>query len=126
MGKLENMAKRGELISHIEVYKEIVKREGPIHQWCEQNKNMFKDIDECQMKELENIKTKYDRVYWDNEINKGGPWADPWVVALSICEDAIIITDEKNAPNHIPYIANHFNRRCLNLIDFFKEVGIKY
>ncbi|RZN38276.1 MAG: DUF4411 family protein [Methanophagales archaeon ANME-1-THS] len=124
--KLESMIKGGELISHVEVFKEIKKRNDPIYQWCKQNKNMFKDIDDCQIKELENIKTKYDPIYWNTEINKGGPWADPWVVALSICEDAIIITDEKNAPNHIPWIANHFDRRCLNLIDFFKEVGIRY
>lgn len=124
--KLENMVRGGEIISHIEVYKEIEKRKDSIYEWCKQNKAMFKDIDECQQKELKNIKAKYDPAYWDNEINKGGPWADPWVIALSICEDAIIVTDEKNNPNHIPYIANHFNRQCLNLIDFFKKVGIKY
>ena len=87
---------------------------------------MFKDVDDDQIKEFKNVKTKYDPHYWDTEINKGGPWADPWLIALSICEDAIIVTDEKNTANHIPYIANHFNRRCLNLIDFFKKIGIKY
>ena len=92
--KLEDMAKGDELISHIEVYKEI--------------------------------ETEYEPEYWNNETNKGGPWADPWLIALSICEDAIIVTDEKNAPNHIPYIASHFNIQCLNLIDFFKKIGIKY
>jgi len=125
-GKLENMVKRDELISHIEVYEEIKKRNDPIYQWCKQNKNMFKDIDDCQIKELENIKIKYDLDYWNTEINRGGPWADPWLIALSICEDAIIVTDEKNTPNHIPYIANHFNKQCLNLIDFFLKIGIKY
>lgn len=108
--KLESMAKGGEIISHAEVYKEIEKRNDPIHQWCKQNKNMFKDVDDDQIKEFKNVKTRYDPHYWDTEINKGGPWADPWLIALSICEDAIIVTDEKNTANHIPYIANHFNR----------------
>jgi hypothetical protein len=125
--KLENMVKRGELISNMEVYEEIKKRQDSIYQWCKQNKSMFKDIDDCQSKEFENIKTKYDSNYWNTEINKPGPWADPWLIALSICEDtAFIVTDEKNTPNHIPYIANHFNKQCLNLIDFFKKTGIKY
>ncbi|MGQ9848014.1 MAG: DUF4411 family protein [Bacteroidales bacterium] len=124
--KLEDMIKRGELISHIEVYGEIEKRKDEIYHWCNQNKKMFKDIDDCQIKEFAIIKTQYDPDYWNNEINKGGPWADPWLIALSICENAIIITDEKNTPNHIPYIANHFNRQCLNLIDFFKKIGIRY
>ncbi len=127
--KLESMIKGGELISHVEVFKEIEKTNNlndPMLQWCKQNKDMFKDPDECQMREIENIKTKYDSNYWNTEINKSGPWADPWLISLSICEDAIIVTDEKNTSNHIPYIANQFNRRCLNLINFFKKTGIKY
>lgn len=124
--KLENMSKNGKLISPLEVYEEIKRRNDLILEWCKQNKNMFKDPDECQMREIENIKTKYDSNYWNTEINKPGPWADPWVIALSICEDALIVTDEKNVPNHIPFIADQFNKQCLNLMDFFKKIGVKY
>lgn len=124
--KLENMVKKGELISHVEVYKEIEKRKDAIYQWCKRNKSMFKDIDECQRNKFKNIESQYDPDYWNNEINKDAPWADPWIIALSICEDAIIITDENNTPNHIPYIANFFQIRCLNLLDFFREISIKY
>ncbi len=53
--KLENLVKRGELISHIEVYNEIEKRKDPIYEWCRQNKRMFKDIDDCQTQELSKI-----------------------------------------------------------------------
>ncbi|MBC7361477.1 MAG: DUF4411 family protein [Candidatus Aminicenantes bacterium] len=130
--KLESMVKKGELISPIEVYEEIEARDDPIYQWCKQNRKMFKDIDDCQAQQLHQIERKYDSTYWKNQMNiadasgKRKPWADPWVIALSICEDAIIVTDEKNAPNHIPYIVRAIQRQCLNLIDFFKVVGIKY
>jgi hypothetical protein len=124
--KLEDMVKNDELISHEEVYKEIEKRQDKICDWCKQNKNMFKDIDECQIKEFENVKKKYDSFYWNKEINKGGPWADPWIIALSICEDAIIVTDERDTQNHMPYIAKHFNLKCLNLIEFFVNIRIRY
>ena len=125
--KLEDMVKRGELISHIEVYKEIEKREDAIYQWCNiYSRKMFKDVDDCQIEEFVKIKQRYNPEYWDNEINAGKPWADPWLIALSICEDAIIVTDEKNTPNHIPYIADHFNTQWMNLINFFKRIGIKY
>ncbi len=59
-------------------------------------------------------------------MNKDAPWADPWLIALSICEDAIIVTDEKNSSNRIPYIATAFQKQCMNLLDFFKAIGIKY
>jgi len=120
------MVESDELISHIEIYEEIKKRNDLIYHWCKQNKKMFKDIDECQQQKMPQIEREYDTVYWKTQMNKDEPWADPWSIALSICEDAIIVTDEKNIQNHIPYIANHFNRQCLNLIDFFKKIGIKY
>lgn len=124
--KLEDMVKREELISHVEVQKEIEARKDPIYQWCKQNKKMFKDIDDCQIQKFNQIEGKYDRTYWNKEISKDTPWADPWLIALSICEDAIIVTDEKNTSNHIPYIANAFQKQCINLLNFFKKIGIKY
>ncbi|MEM3830569.1 MAG: DUF4411 family protein, partial [Conexivisphaerales archaeon] len=120
--KLESMVKRDELISPMEVYEEIKARDDSIYKWCKQNIKMFKDIDNCQTQKFSQIETKYDREYWRNQINNDKHWADPWVIALSICEhkDAIIVTDEKNSPNHIPYIAKAFKKQCINLLDFFR------
>lgn len=87
---------------------------------------MFKDIDECQISKLHEIESKYGSKYWNTEMNRNTEWADPWLIALSICENAIIVTDEKKSPNHIPYIARALQRPCLSLIDFFKAIGIKY
>ena len=124
--KLEEMAKNGELISHIEVYREIKDKNDQIDRWCKKNKNIFKDIDECQQEKIEMVKTRYNPDCWRRETNRERPWGDPWVIALSICEDAIIVTEENNNENHLPYVANYFNRKCLNLIDFFKIIGIQY
>jgi hypothetical protein len=48
------------------------------------------------------------------------------VIALGICEEAIIVADEKNTQNRIPAISATCGLKCLELIDFFKEIGIKY
>jgi len=133
--RLEEMVKRDELISHIEVYKEIgdtSDKNDTLYQWCKQNRKIFRDYDDPQMQELNEIKKKYDDRYWQNQINKidasgkRSPWADPWLIALGICEEAIIITDEKNNPNRIPHIANCFQIQCINLLELFKRIGIKY
>lgn len=123
---LKNMIKTDEIISPLEVYREIGVGKDEIYEWCKKNKKMFKNIDECQIQKFEDIKNRYVRDYWDTEINKTGCWADPWVIALNICEEASIVTDEKNVSNKIPYISNLLGARCLNLLDFFKEIGIKY
>src|SRR3989304_6382413 len=103
--KLESMIKNGELIAPMEVYGEIEIGKDKIYDWCKNNKEMFKDIDECQIQKLQEVKKRYDKNYWENEINKP-KWADPWVIALSICEEGIIVADEKKTPNRIPFIAN--------------------
>ena len=123
--KLESMIKNGELIAPMEVYGEIEIGKDKIYDWCKNNKEMFKDIDECQIQKLQEVKKRYDKNYWENEINKP-KWADPWVIALSICEEGIIVADEKNTQNRIPAISFMFGLKCLELIDFFKEIGIKY
>lgn len=123
--KLEDMIKNGELIAPMEVYGEIEIGKDIIHNWCKDYKGMFKDIDECQIQKLQEVEKQYDKQYWENEINKP-KWADPWVVALGICEEAIIVADEKNTRNRIPAISSALGLECLELIDFFKEIGIKY
>ena len=123
--KLEGMIKNGELIAPLEVYGEIEIGKDIIHNWCKGNKEMFKDIDECQIQKLQEVEKQYDKSYWGNEINKS-KWADPWVIVLGICEEAIIVADEKNTRNRIPAISSAVGLKCLELIDFFKEIGIKY
>jgi hypothetical protein len=119
------MIKDGELIAPLEVYGEIEAGKDKIYNWCKNNKQMFKDIDECQIQKLQEVRKQYDKNYWENEINKP-KWADPWVIALSICEEAIIVADEKNAKNRIPAVSSAFGLKYLELIDFYKEIGIKY
>jgi len=124
--KLDKIIKNGALISHITVLKEVEKRDDEAKKWCHRYKKIFKDIDNCQIEKIPQIKTKYSKSHWQAETNrKGQEWADPWVIALAICEEAIIISDEKNTPSRIPYIANHFEITTLNLMDFFKDIGLK-
>ncbi|MCM8811197.1 MAG: hypothetical protein NC917_06085 [Candidatus Omnitrophica bacterium] len=48
-------------------------------------------------KKFNEIKLKYSKSHWDAETNRvGQEWADPWIIALAICEDAKIVSDEKN------------------------------
>lgn len=123
--KVEQMSKGGELISHLEVYKEITNGSDELVVWCKRHKKVFKDVDECQLRELKNVKTHYDENYWTTEINKTSPWADPWLIALGICEEATVVTEESNKPNKIPFVADLLKVKSLNLLNFFREIGIK-
>lgn len=50
--KMETMIKNKELISPMEVYEEIKVGQDEIQKWCKKNRNMFKDIDDCQRERL--------------------------------------------------------------------------
>jgi hypothetical protein len=124
--KIEAMVSDGRIISPLEVQKEISFGNDEIVKWCKQNKFVFKDLDSCQIQELQNVKGKYAKDYWQKEINKDGHWGDPWVIALSICEEAIIVTNEnKEKANRIPIIAKEFDIKSLQLLELFKEIGIE-
>ena len=123
--KLDSMVKKGELISPKEVQNEVNRGKDEITDWCNKNKSLFIDVDDCQKQEILIIEAIYTRDTWIRETSKPGYWADPWVLALSICEEAIIVADEVNRQDRLPNIAASLNVRCINLYEFFKEIGIK-
>jgi len=124
--KLENLIKAGQLISHFTVLKDINKKDNEAKKWCNKHRKIFKDVDKCQEEKKEEIKTRYSRSHWDAEINNNQEWSDPWVIALAICEEASIITDEApDKPDRIPLIANSFGIKTYNLMDFFRLIGLK-
>lgn len=124
--KVESLIKNDLLMSHVEIYREIKQGNDVIVKWANKNKAMFKDVNNEQVTNLEKIRKKYDPDYWKREINKIGGWGDPWVIALSITTQATIVTNEnKVKPNRIPPIAQQFGITSLNLLEFFKVIGVK-
>lgn len=116
--RVNDSIKNGELYSHIEVLREIKGTTNPkdkLLQWSNKNKTMFSSIDNCQLNQISLIKAKYNLLHWQNKMNRPGPWADPYLIAMAICEQAIIITQEhKTKSERIPPIASQFNIRSLN------------
>ena len=127
--KIASLIQDGQLHSHIEVYREIKNTIYPkdkLLQWSNKNKKIFSGIDDCQNNQIQNIRLQYNLSYWQNEMNRPAPWADPYLIAMAICEQAIIITQEnKTKANRIPPIALQFGTRSLNLLEFFQELKIK-
>jgi len=114
--KIESLVIKQRLVSPMEVKKEVSKGTDNIVNWCNKHKKMLKDLDICQAQEMHNVQDKYDPEYW----------ADPWGIALSICEDTVIVTNEnKTKPNRIPAIARNFDIKTIDLLEFFKEIGIE-
>jgi len=83
-----------QIISHIEVHREIrntIYLKDKLLLWSNKNKKRFSGIDDCQISKIPLIKSKYNPAYWNNNMNRPAPWADPYLIAMAICENAIII-----------------------------------
>jgi len=122
--KLDKIIKNGQIISHITVFREISRKDDEIKKWCQNHKSIFKDIDECQINQIREIRKQYSESHWQAGMNRE-EWADPWIIALAICEEAIIVSDERNSPDRIPYIASRFGITTLNLLDFFRDIRLE-
>ena len=126
---IASLIQNAQLVSHIEVQREIKNTNYPTDKlllWSNKNKKIFLGIDACQTSKIPLIKSKYNLGEWQNKMNRTGPWADPYLIAMAICESAIIITQEsKTKANRIPPIANELGVKSLNLLEFFQELKIK-
>jgi hypothetical protein len=117
------------LFSHIEVHREIRNTnysKDKLLLWSNKNKKIFSGMDDCQISKMPLIKSKFNPAYWNNNMNRPAPWADPYLIAMAMCEQGIIVTQEhKTKTNRIPPIAKEFGIVSLNLLEFFQELKIK-
>lgn len=118
---LEELIKFNRLISHFEVYRELCKKDDDLHRWCDKNKMMFKD--EYDMAVLKQVEKKYDKDYWDRNINSNLPWADPWIIVLAIKKNGVIVTDEnRNSDNKIPKVAESLGIKSISAPEFIYQI----
>lgn len=118
-----------QIFSHIEVLREIgntIYPKDKLLVWSNRNKKIFAGIDNCQISKMPQIKNKFNPDYWNNNMNRPAPWADPYLIAMAICEKGVIITQEhKTKANRIPTIAQQLEVDSVNLLEFFGELKIQ-
>jgi len=124
--KIEELAKNEQLISPIEVYREVDQVKDSIYKWCSKHKSIFIDPDSGQISNLPKIKQHYDEHHWNVQIQKTGAWADPWVIALGTSVKGIVVADESMEKTKIPYICQQINVKCIDKFGLFQELGVKY
>lgn len=116
----------GEIISHKEVYEEILL--GGISElvkWAKSKNNFFKDYNLPEEAEfITKIGATFPNfLYQKKDVSMH---ADPWLVAQAHINGLTIITSEKgNNQSGIPFIANQFGVKTVDIVAFFKERGVK-
>jgi hypothetical protein len=120
------MAGEGNICSVREVNNEIKRltRKDELEVWAKNHPDFFLDPTPAELAFITRI---YSVQHFLNSISqqkllRGGPFADPFIIAKAYEEHGTVVTQEKFVPNaaKIPNICAHFKIPCINLQEFLK------
>ncbi len=104
---------------------EILRRGDSLEEWMKQHTEFFETPD---IEELNFITEIYKIPHFQQNMEmkkrlKGGPFADPFIIAKAKTENAYVVTQEQYKDNaaKIPNICQYFNIACTDLEGFLKK-----
>jgi hypothetical protein len=129
--KFDDLVMQKGVISAREVLNEIEQHsEDNLTKWAKERRTFFQDPS---IEELNFIRQIYAIPHFQNNIRreellKGKPVADPFVIAKAHIHQGTVVTMEKFTPNaaRIPNICQKFGITCLNLEQFMAEKSWKF
>ncbi|MCD6318324.1 DUF4411 family protein [Candidatus Aerophobetes bacterium] len=128
---MEKLIKQRRLISPYEVLEELRKKDDELLKWAEIHKSMFKNLDANQLEKVRDILRLFPNLV---DFQKTTPDADPFVIALAMCEEQqrtlweeqrIVVSEEKpahpGARPKIPDVCKSYGVECISLMEFFRK-----
>jgi len=128
--RIEELVDEKRLIAHQQVFEELkirADRNDNLLKWAKTHKHLFTGLNKAQSEHVQNILKVFPKLI---DEKKETPEADPFVIALAIVDNRIVITSEqpanidvnKNARPKIPDVCKHFKVKCIyDLLEFFRQ-----
>lgn len=125
---LDDLAKQGVIFSPIEVKREINTTDDDLKEWIKDKPHFFKEITMEVQLALRQLMADYGRLV---DSIKQRSIADPWVIALAMVENAVVVTKETPSGLNsrrikIPDVCRALNLHWMNDFEFAKKVGIRF
>jgi hypothetical protein len=123
--KLDELINEGRLVSSIEVYAELEKKDDDVFVWAKDRKWMFLEIDDNVQTTMLWVMGKYPRLV---DTVKGKSGADPFVIAQALSPNPplIVLHQEYGGSSRspkIPYVCDQENLRHIDLLALIEEEG---
>ena len=127
---MESLINKNGFISVREVFEEIGKSNTFLHSWCQTKKTIFQKRNPGIINIIKQIMTKHPKLV---NADRTKDSADPFIIACAHVRSrsldspkVIIVTQEKDRLNKIPFVAKDYNIDCKSLLDFFKNEKWKF
>lgn len=120
---LNQMLKEGEIISSIEVFRELENyNDDFVAEWTKRNKKYFLKPTVEEQELSKQILATFPNLIKEETILAGKPQADPFVIAQAKINNSILVHQERFKPNahKIPNVCKHFDVKEISLFDFFR------
>ena len=130
--RLNELVKDSNLLSVKEALQEIDVSfpRNHVKDWIQINRHIFKPPNEEETKiVLEIFKVpQYQGLVKKENILKGRPVADPFIIAAAKVHKKIVVTHEsyKHDGARIPTVCKQFNVRCIDLEKFFEHENMRF
>lgn len=123
-GRLDEMIDDGQILVCEEVFRELEKKEDGAHRWFKDRKDsVHVAIDENTMAKVTEILAVFPRMV---NATKGRSGADPWVVAVAILNNAVVVTQESRRKEpRIPFVCEHFGVGHTNLLGLVQQMNLR-
>jgi len=127
--KVDDLSSKGVIFCPEEVKREIIAKDDGLRDWVKSRPYLFRGITEDVQEKLRLIMKSHPILV--NNIKQRSV-ADPWVIAHAMQEGATVVTGEgrtllgRAKRKKIPDVCDALDVRCINHLQFLKEIGIRF
>lgn len=122
--KIGKLMDEGLIISSQEVYEEIANRKDELYDWIKERKKCFIPSEIPIQKRVKEILSSHSGLVLGGKKNNN---ADPFVIALAMEKNCVVVTEEKKNGNlsspKIPDVCEYYKIECINFIEFLRETS---
>lgn len=124
-GKLDDLMHDARLVSSIEVYGELEKKDDDVFAWAKVRKTMFLEIDDDIQVAMISVMGKYPRLV---DTVKGKSGADPFVIAQALSTNPRLTVLHQESGGSlkspkIPFVCDQESLRHIDLLTLIDEEG---
>lgn len=124
--RIDELASGGVVCAQEQVGREIARMDDTLHEWTKGRDHLFRPSSSEVQSALTSIMASHPGLIGMTKNRSG---ADPWVIALAMCENSTVVTyeqwEEGSKKIKIPSVCKDLGVPCITFVEFMRRANIK-